>query len=224
VFVKSDNGGLLNSGFYLYSPSGLYPASDSWNSKDLEKVMNFGANIEIANKIISNNRSTSNNELINSINEIYEKCAKDNQAADWDELMTKVGDLMKLISNTFGQSAYVQTVSNVFDKLGQQAIYDGLSQTVNALEVAVLTCVILLVSIIVVLISSMLINNSKKFAAVLKSLGYSDASNLQSFLAVFIPTILIGLVIAIPLSILLVMGFNSIIFNVGGVLLLSNIK
>jgi hypothetical protein len=29
VFTKSDDGGLLSNGFYLYSPSGLYPASDS---------------------------------------------------------------------------------------------------------------------------------------------------------------------------------------------------
>jgi putative ABC transport system permease protein len=137
-------------------------------------------------------------------------------------LIANAEQLISIISNTFGASAYVQTISNVIDKVGQQQIYDGLSSTINTLEIVILTCVTLLVSLIVVLISSLLINNSKRMGAVLKALGYSDASVLSSFLSIYVPTILLGLLIAIPISILMVFGFVNIIFGIGGILLISS--
>jgi hypothetical protein len=39
IFTNQKNGGLLNNGFYVYSPSGLYPASDMWASDSIKKVM-----------------------------------------------------------------------------------------------------------------------------------------------------------------------------------------
>lgn len=233
VFEKSENGGLLNNGFYLYSPSGLYPASDSWNSKNVENLIKWGANTEVVNEIIFNKNK--NNPLFVQIEGLYEDYkqalikwkngsgSEDDVKAALKALTDKSPDLIKKIINTFGNTAYAQIITNVIDKLGNQQIYNGLSNTINTLEVVILTCITLLVSLIVILISSMLISNSQKLSAILKALGYSDRSNLESFLAVYIPTIIIGLIIAIPISILLVFGFTNIIFGVGGILLTSSI-
>jgi putative ABC transport system permease protein len=70
-----------------------------------------------------------------------------------------------------------------------------------------------MVVIIVMLITIMLMSESKRLAAILKSLGYSDAQNAASFLAIYIPVIIIGLAIAIPLTIGLVYAFQGMIFN-----------
>lgn len=232
VFTKSKSGGMLNNGFYLYSPSGLYPAGDSWSSKDVNGVMKWGANLEIANETISNAKYDNNeywntqdvNSIRRKIRDLYNAYQADPTNQDKFKSFTdKANDLTKLLSDTFGNTAYRQTISNVIDKLGTQAIYDGLSNTVNDIEVVVLFCMTLLTSLIVILISNMLISDSKRLGAILKALGYSDISNLESFLSVYVPTILIGIIIAIPLSILFVYGFNAIIFNTG-ILLTTNIK
>jgi ABC-type lipoprotein release transport system permease subunit len=63
------------------------------------------------------------------------------------------------------------------------------------------------------LITILLMNESKRLAAILKSLGYSDGQNAKSFLAIYIPVILLGLAFAIPLSMAVVAIFQTAIFN-----------
>jgi putative ABC transport system permease protein len=115
-------------------------------------------------------------------------------------------------------------VSGAVDRDSTQLIFTDLASTVNQIEYLVLAIISLMVIIIVMLISIMLIGESKRLAAILKSLGYSDVQNAISFLAIYIPVILIGLAIAIPLSIGLVHAFQSIIFNWVNILLTTNIK
>jgi putative ABC transport system permease protein len=192
--------------------------------------MKFGANTEIANEIIFNKKYDENNiaQQIHNAYDEYTASLQDGHEgpetqAKFEQFINKSQDLIQLISSTFGNTAYVQTINNVIDKLGNQQIYKGLSSTINTLETAALICVTLMVSLIVILISNMLVNNSQKLGAILKALGYSNRSNLESFLSVYIPTILIGLIVAIPISILLVFGFTNIIFSAGGILLTSSI-
>jgi putative ABC transport system permease protein len=81
-----------------------------------------------------------------------------------------------------------------------------------------------MVMIIVMLITVMLIGDSKKLAAILKSLGYYDKENAASFLSIYVPVILLGLLLSIPLSFALIYAFQAIIFTGGGILLLANVK
>jgi putative ABC transport system permease protein len=80
-----------------------------------------------------------------------------------------------------------------------------------------------MVIVIVMLITILLIGESKRLAAILKSLGYSDGQNVKSFLAIYIPVILIGLGIAIPLSLGIVAAFQLAIFNWVNILLTTSI-
>jgi putative ABC transport system permease protein len=163
-------------------------------------------------------------DLYKTYEVLYKNDGGNTHIPEFQALVAKSSELINLISNTFGNSAYVQLTNSVIDKLGNQQIYNGLSNTVNSIEVVTLTCITLLVSLIVILISSMLITNSERLGSILKALGYSDRSILESFLSIYVPTIFMGLAIAIPITFLLVFGFTNIIFGVGGILLLNSIK
>jgi ABC-type lipoprotein release transport system permease subunit len=70
----------------------------------------------------------------------------------------------------------------------------------------------------------MLLAESTRLAAILKSLGYNDRENTNSFLAIYIPVILIGLAIAIPFSLLLTTTFQFAIFKGIGILIKPTIE
>ncbi|MDE7433896.1 MAG: hypothetical protein K2M43_02045, partial [Mycoplasmoidaceae bacterium] len=57
------------------------------------------------------------------------------------------------------------------------------------------------------------IDDCKKLAAILSSLGYSDKENALSFMSIYIPVILLGLLISIPLSLGFVTGFQAFIMS-----------
>ena len=81
-----------------------------------------------------------------------------------------------------------------------------------------------MVIIIVALITNMVINDSKRLAALLKALGYTDGENATSFLSIYIPVIIFGLGIAALLSWGLVAAYNSLVFNSMSIWLNVNIK
>jgi putative ABC transport system permease protein len=81
-----------------------------------------------------------------------------------------------------------------------------------------------MVVLIVMLITVMLIGDSKKLAAVLKALGYSDSENASSFLSIYGPVIAVGLLLSIPLSLAMIFAFQAVIFTGAGILLTANVK
>ena len=81
-----------------------------------------------------------------------------------------------------------------------------------------------MVIIIVALITNMVINDSKRLAALLKALGYTDGENARSFLAIYLPVIFFSLIISILLSWGLIGIYNTLIFKGMGIWLDANIK
>ncbi|OAV63429.1 hypothetical protein Barb6_03747 [Bacteroidales bacterium Barb6] len=128
-----------------------------------------------------------------------------------------VAELTKLFSDTTA----VTLVQGAADRDSTQLIFSNLSATINEVETVVLTIISLMVIIIIMLISVMLIGDSKKLAAILKSLGYSDRDNALSFLAIYIPVIIIGLAIAVPLSIGILVAFQAAIFSGANIMILA---
>jgi ABC-type lipoprotein release transport system permease subunit len=100
-------------------------------------------------------------------------------------------------------------------------ILKGLSSTVNALEIFIITFVYLIVLFSIILVSNLLFENYKYIYTILKSLGYSDKHNYLSLFSIFVPVIFLGILFGIPLSIVLCLGFSSLSFSAFGVLLLG---
>ena len=105
-----------------------------------------------------------------------------------------------------------------------QLVFDNLSGTISNLTYAIIGVVSLMVIIIVALITNMVINDSKRLAALLKALGYTDGENATSFLSIYIPVIILGLGVAALLSWGLVAAYNSLVFNSMNIWLNVNIK
>jgi putative ABC transport system permease protein len=135
-----------------------------------------------------------------------------------------VDEFTNKLTSIYGTSSLISLVSGAQDRDSTYIIFNNLSNTISQVETVVLAIVSLMVIIIVMLISVMLIGDSKKLAAILKALGYSDRENVSSFLSIYVPVIGIGLLLSIPLSFLLIYGFQAIIFFGAGILLTLNAK
>jgi putative ABC transport system permease protein len=136
---------------------------------------------------------------------------------------TIINEFIAATQKTFGQTVVNALVSGAIDKDSTETIFTNLSTTVEQIEDVTLAVISLMVTIIVILITIMLINDAKKLASILKALGYKDGENATSFLAIYLPVIILGLLIAIPLSFGIVIAFQSIIFSGTNILLTANI-
>jgi putative ABC transport system permease protein len=139
--------------------------------------------------------------------------------------MTDLTDsFVEELTRIYGNTAVTSLVSGAQDRDSTYVIFNNLSNTITQVESVVLAIVSLMVILIVMLITVMLIGDSKKLAAILKALGYSDGENASSFLSIYLPVIAIGLLLAIPLSFALIYGFQAIIFSGAGILLTASVK
>jgi putative ABC transport system permease protein len=141
-----------------------------------------------------------------------------------EALAAEIDKFVAAVQHYYGNTIFTSLVTGAFDKMSTQLVFTNLSNTINQIEITVLVIISLMVVIIVILITVMLIGDSKRLAAILKSLGYTDGENIASFLAIYIPVIIFGLAIAIPLTIGIVAAFQLAIFNGVGILLTTTIK
>ena len=230
VFTKATTGGpILSNGIILYAATGIYPGNDKINSEVTQNVLSYGANLEIFRQVVLNGDETldlSKNikqaydawQQIDGETDLTEKEQKHNQLAEYAK------DAIELIRNYFGDQSYSIVISSVSDAVSSQLVFDNLSNTINNTTYAVITIVSLMVIIIVALITNMVINDSKRLAALLKTLGYTDGENTRSFLAIYLPVVFFSLIISILLSWGLIGTYNALIFKGMGIWLDANIK
>jgi putative ABC transport system permease protein len=139
-------------------------------------------------------------------------------------MIKKVNEFTEELTRIYGSTSVISLVSGATDRNSTHVIFSNLSNTISQVELTVLAIVSLMVILIVMLITVMLIGDSKKLAAILKALGYSDGENASSFLAIYVPVIGLGLLLSIPLSFMLIFGFQAVIFSGAGILLTASIK
>lgn len=210
-FTKDPNGskGLISC-ISNYSPSGIWCPSATLSSNTTLEVLNYGANLELANEISGINDQ--------NIKQAYDKWQTTKSKTDHEEFTTLGNGLLKQISTIFGESCYVSLVTNAMDKNTKASVYEKMANTISNIEIVVLTIIVMMVFFIVLLMSSIIISDSKKLAAILSSLGYTDIENALSFMAIYIPVILLGLVIGVPLTLGFATMFQTAILNGIGLL------
>lgn len=121
--------------------------------------------------------------------------------------------------NNIYSAPYGTMISYIYNVDANDGLFDTISQTSIAIQNVVIGLIIPIVILIVILISNMLIDELRKIGIRLKALGYSNWKILLSFLSIYIPVFIIGLIISIPISIGLIKSYNQIIFNASNIVL-----
>lgn len=225
IFTNDPNGGysILHS-LNLYSPSGLYPATDSISSdinSTFAQLLKQGVNLEIANIITG----IINTDIGEKINQNYLNIAEGGITKEEAENFANdesIKEFLDLYISLYGTSSQVNLISNADSRASTEAIFNNMAIMADGIEAAVMIVIIPMVIIIVLLISSLLINDSKRLAAMLKALGYSDRENVLSFLSIYVPVILIGLLLAIPITFVLISLYQISVFYGVGILIMAN--
>ncbi|WEK83295.1 MAG: ABC transporter permease [Mycoplasma sp.] len=222
VFTKDPNGGvLLSKSMVLYSPSGLYLANDKINSDESFRTLNFGVNTFMAAKLTG--ILASNSELAKNIQQAYNTLIANKNEANQKALAKYSNELAQTIIKYYGSQVYEALVIGANDKTSSNLVYTNISNTVNQITQVIIIVIALMTIIIIALITSMVINDSKKLAAILKALGYTDHQNAATYLSIYIPVIIIGLLLAVGTSFVLLGIYNQIIFNGIGIWLNASI-
>lgn len=119
----------------------------------------------------------------------------------------------------FGESAQYSIISNTESIGAMVNVFSNITNIASSIQNIVLGLIIFISLVIIVIISSLIITDSINLAAILKCLGLNDRQNTLSFLAVYVPVILIGLLFAIPISYGINLAYTNIIFKFGGMLI-----
>lgn len=205
VFSNSKNLAIITKGISLYSPSGIYPASDLFNPEDANLIGVLNANAPAS--ITSSDSSIKTN-------------------LDWAKKITNISaptnakNFIEQLSAKYGSSASYYALINLVDKNSTEKIFLSLGSTFNDVQISVIAVIVAISLVIVILISSMIILDSLKLAAYLKCLGLSDFKNAFSFLMIYFPVFLFGLALAVPIVFLLILIYTESIFNSAGILLI----
>lgn len=121
--------------------------------------------------------------------------------------------------NSIYTAPYGTMISYIYNVNANDGLFDTISRTSITIQNVVIGLIIPIVILIVILISNMLIDELRKIGIRLKALGYSNWKILLSFLSIYIPVFIIGLIISIPISIGLIESYNQIIFNASNIVL-----
>lgn len=215
MYTLNKAGRPITSTMPLYSYTGFYPSTSVFNSEG------DAANNKMTIVLMKNNNLALANIASGINNPKYaEGCrlwcedAIDENKYREQYVTPFINDLVKY----FGATTMITAINGGMDVAASDLIYTNLINTFNMAETSIMAIIIPITIIIVGIISNIIINDSKRLAAMLKALGYSDKKNISSILALFIPTILIGIALAVPLVYGITIGYQAIIFNTANIL------
>ncbi|MDE6562913.1 MAG: ABC transporter permease, partial [Malacoplasma sp.] len=201
IFSVEDNSLVeVTNGVSLYSVSGLYPGTDLISTTD----STINALFSDKNNLVKAIKLLGFNDLLDE---------SDNPTIDAAAFIQTIADI-------FGTSSSLFIVSNAVSNSSTLDILNSTSTTLSKIQDAIMTIVILITILIIVIISSLIINDSLKLAAILKCLGLDDKKNAGSFLSVYVPVFLFGLLLSIPLTFLLGFIYTNFVFGFAGILII----
>ena len=210
IYTLNTEGKPIVSGISTYSYTGIYPGVSVYKTESNNKfaqILKAGNNLAVANMLSGINNP-----------KYYEDCAHHIDDPTWAGIDASVDEFINQLKSYYGDTTMVTAIAGAMDVAASDQIYKNLISTFDLAETSIMSVIIPITIIIVGIISNLIITDSRRMAAMLKALGYSDAKNLTSILALFIPSIVAGLLLAVPLSFGLTLGYQSIIFNTANIL------
>lgn len=223
IFTSQTAPYVLTSNLSLYSPSGLYPGNDSWESTQLMLTL-LKNTLKNKNQLpyLANALNMNVAQFTNACDTYKANYTKQNPTATPDQVQTAlINTIMNGISELYGKMTLVSVNSSASALLQSAMMFSSLSSTFDQIEGIVSALVIVLSMIIVMLLSWLIVLDLLKLAAILKTLGYSDISNAWNFFCIFIPTWLVSFGLTIPFTILVLNFFTNFVFANVGVLVLA---
>ncbi|MDC4181848.1 ABC transporter permease [Mycoplasma bradburyae] len=221
----------------LFSESGLFPSTSNFSddNKQLQKIIkNSIKNFESSLKPVVRYEDLSSSKkahvkdykaLLVALGEV--KNIDDNNFHKWTLLKDTDQDVVKYIKklvNVYGSLPYNTMINYLYNSSSNKTIFENISKTSLTIQNVIISMIVPIVTLIVILISNMLIDELKKIAIRMKALGFSDRSIILSFLSIYIPVFIFGLLVSGPLSLILVNIYNLIILKSASIALFTTIN
>lgn len=125
-----------------------------------------------------------------------------------------VDTIIKRITDLFGSSSpLVVSLTNVDYGVATSQVAGTFDKLLNSIETIIMVVMLPTLLIIIGLLAVIIVFESKRLIALLKILGYSNIRNLFSFLFVYIAVLVLGTIIAIPVTIAINQLISTIVFT-----------
>ncbi len=197
VFSSSENPFMVSNSIQFYSPCGLNVGNDKLDSG-------------LKSSLPYQNKKTNDKKFNYEIAKLVTGYTGD--AKDIDSFIANVVD-------TFGNSSYLSITSSVYPTSILKDTFQVMEETIYTIQLFSVSLIMIICFILIILITFTLISDSMKTASLLKTLGFSDVNNSLSLMLIYVPIILIGILLAIPLTIFIAYFYIEFIFSFSGILL-----
>lgn len=195
----------FNKSTPLFSTSGLYPGTTSFDSNNI-----------VMKNLIKNTIKDKKNSINYKALQIALGQSGDLSSNNVDDYLTKLND-------TYNGLPY-ETMINYIDNVNANiSLFENISNTSLLIQRIVIGIIIPIVLLVVILISNMLIDDLRKIGLRMKALGFSYFKILSYFLSIYVPIFIIGLIISIPVSIGFIIYYNQIIFLFSNIVLITTL-
>lgn len=210
----------------LFSESGLFPGTSSFAANNtvltevIKKTIEGGKTNSKTDVQKRAAQATANGKYNSSQNNKmnYERLQKAlGITSDLDS--SKAGEYATILERVYDGLPYNSTISFISNVQANDALFANIANTTQQIQTAAIGIIIPIIMLIVLLVSTTLIQELKKIAIRLKALGYSNPKILLSFLSIYLPLFIFGLLISIPISIYLIALHNQVIFSSAAILL-----
>ena len=196
IYTNSSNPYQISNSSAFYSLSGLNPGNDQLAS-GVTSVLSYkkGTNYPNIDKVKS---------ILGYTEEIN---------------INDIDSFASTLTSIFGQSSYVTITSGATPTNIIEESFNVMNDTLITIQYVLISIILAVSFIIIVLLTFVIVNDALKISSLLKALGLSDIKNVLSLLAIYIPVVVFGILIAIPLAILFCSWYTNFIFNFSGILL-----
>ena len=221
IFTPEVNITQATQSISTYSPYNIYSGFDRISNPAFAssmKLTKFGKKITPTTKKEDTNfyealTRTKSNKLLEVYNDISSPVEPKTETID--------SLVQSLILTYGGDSIYNSLLISVEPVAILQNIFTNIENMTEIMQLILLVVINISSVIIILLITLIIISDSMRLAGILKALGLRSLSNASSFLMIYLPTIILGLLIAIPLTFLFNVIYSTIIFNFVGILISS---
>ncbi|WP_031489398.1 ABC transporter permease [Ureaplasma canigenitalium] len=233
ILTSKKNPEILTRLTTIYSPSGLYPVSESWK-KD-EATLNLISNVLIYDEQIDGKidpkdvrfgLKSSQDHLafalgFTSFNALRASLKYDR--LNIEQVKKAASQVIDRLVMKYGKDTYLSVLKNVEAVDILFAILDTANRTITKVETTVIIIILAITLMVVILLTTNSLFDILKVMALLKNLGYKDGKTAWLLITQLIPPFIIGFLLSIPIVYGVSNAFIEVIFNSLGVLVTSGI-
>ena len=191
IFTSSTNPVMLTSTVGVYSPSGLYPGSDSWvTSNEMTTLVTKTMSNETTLPYLANALGLTVTQFNNIKNELINSTTN---PITTDAFAKRI---ITVLNNMYGTMAFSTVYENANSLAQQQEMFQQIATTFDNIVISITILLLVLSLIIIVIISYMMINDLVNITAILTTLGYNNYTNALTFFSIFTPAWLLSMIIS----------------------------